>query len=145
MDVRRLLIVPAIALIAVVALFEYRRYQIGDRELNRSELESLLLRQYSLREISLAEGSSWTYTGSGTDFRDTRYHFAVVQDGRSRTVHHFWEDAERVNAGGNETTVEFSDPKLGYFALAGLYAVWTTVVLARRSPMRVREPAVAAA
>jgi len=143
--VRRLLIIPAIALIAVVALFEYRRYQIGDGELTQSELESLLQRQHGLRTISLSEGSSWTYTGSGIDVRDTRYHFAVVQDGRSRTVHHFWEDADRVNAGGNETTVEFSDPTLGYLALAGLYAVWTTVLLARRSTTPVREPAVAAA
>ena len=142
---RRLLIFPAIALIAVVALFEYRRYSIGDRELTQSELESLLRRQYALREISLAEGSSWTFTGSGIDVRDTRYHFAVVQDGRSRTVHHFWEDADRVNAGGNETTVEFSNPKLGYFALAGLYVVWITGVFARRNTTRVREPSVAAA
>lgn len=142
---RRLLILPAIALIAVVALFEYRRYQIGDRELTRSELEGLLQRQYGLRDVSLSESSSWTYTGSGTDFRDARYRFAVMQDGRSRTVHHFWEDADRTNAGGNETTLQFSDPTLGYCAIAGVYLVWVAIVAARRNSTRVREPSVAAA
>jgi hypothetical protein len=143
--VRRLLIVPAIALIAVVAFLEYQRYQIGDRELTKSELESLLRRQHGLRDVSLSEGSSWTYTGSGADYRDTRFRFAVIQDNHSRAVHHYWVDADRSNAGGDETTVQFSDPTLSYFALAGLYILWVAVLAARRGSARAQEPSLAAA
>jgi hypothetical protein len=143
--VRRLLIVPAIALIAVVALFEYRRYQIGNRELTRSELEGLVRRQHGLRDVTLSEGPSWTYIGSGTDYRDTRYRFAVIQDNHSRTVHHYWEDIDRTNAGGDETTVQFSDPTPFYFAIAGFYFAWVAVVAGRRNWMRQREPSLAAA
>ncbi|HKA06577.1 MAG TPA: hypothetical protein VKD71_04920 [Gemmataceae bacterium] len=142
---RRLLIVPAIALIAVVALFEYRRYQIGDRELTKSELEGLLRHQHGLRDVALSEGPSWTYIGSGTDFRDTRYRFAIIQDDHSRTVHHYWEDTNRTNAGGDETTVRFSDPTPFYLALAGVYLAWVAIVAVRGNSVRVREPSVAAA